>query len=134
MDEPKVGDVWYRYMDDLRIGTDEYDRAEMRVSELTCSVLSVTPKGVWVADDTRSKYGIIRNCYGWIQGKRFILKHATARYAYPTKEMALESYVARKKRQISILSTQIKTAKDALAIANLMLLDPTVKPYVSIKG
>lgn len=133
MDEPKVGDVWYRYVDDLRIGLDEYSPSEMRVSELTYRVLSVTPKGVWVADDTRSTYGYVRSCYGFIQGKRFILKNATARYAYPTKEMALKSYIARKKRQISILSAQIKTAKDALAIANLMLIDPTVKPYVSLK-
>jgi hypothetical protein len=58
----------------------------------------VTPKGAWVCG-------------------RFVLLTATKRWAVPTEEEALESFMARKKKQIRILSTQLSRAEADLALA-----------------
>jgi len=46
--------------------------------------------------------------------KKFVLTGATKRFACPTKEEALKSFKARKRRQISILEAQAKHAREAL--------------------
>jgi hypothetical protein len=64
-----------------------------------------TPKGAWV---TEQPYG----------GKpRFILDQGTKRFAYPDLDQALKSLIARKRRQISILTYQLEDAKHALELA-----------------
>jgi hypothetical protein len=107
---PKVGDIWYRYEEvTYHPGVDEYDeplRGPGRV-EVNCyewRVTKVTPKGVRV---------------GWGMAglmDRFILLDARKRWAYPTKELALESFIARKERQLRILRAQVETVEKALAI------------------
>ena len=57
-----------------------------------------TPKGAWVCG-------------------RFVLLSATKRWACPTEEEALESFMARKRKQIRILSTRLQQAKAELALA-----------------
>ncbi len=49
--------------------------------------------------------------------ERFVLKDARRRYAYPTKELALDSYIIRKKRQIQWTSAQHDAAKENLETA-----------------
>lgn len=57
-----------------------------------------TPKGAWVVG-------------------RFVLLTATKRWACPTEEEALESFIARKRKQIRILSTHLSRAQADLALA-----------------
>ncbi len=64
-------------------------------------VLSNTEHGVWI------------DVYGH---KRFVNLGSRKRYACPTVEEALESYQARKKRQIRILTRQLKQAEAALTL------------------
>lgn len=64
-------------------------------------VIKPTPKGAWV-----------RLVLGQFLGdKKFILRDARKRFACPTKEEALESFLKRKERQINILRAQLKEAE-----------------------
>lgn len=63
-------------------------------------VLRRTPKGAWVEDD------MLR--------ERFILLTANKRYACETQEEAIESLKARKRRQVKILTAQLRSAQAAL--------------------
>ena len=60
------------------------------------SVLKRTAKGVWLSTP-----------YDKQKGKRFVLDSGRKRFAYPTKALALESYIARKTRHLSILQHQV---------------------------
>lgn len=103
---PQVGDTWYRY-DDIRYAAplDEYENprgpGRVAVELRSYQVQRVTPKGVWL-----SRY------YG---DPRFVRLSARKRFAYPTPEEALESFMARKKRQLSILHAQAAKVERALA-------------------
>jgi acetolactate synthase regulatory subunit len=52
---------------------------------------------------------------------RFVRFDARKRYACPTKREALVSFVARKNRQVSILSSQIERARKVRAVADCMI-------------
>lgn len=104
---------WYRY-EEVRYsaGVDEFDNPlgkghlELHLRELP--VIKTTPKGVWI-----ELYGhSIR-----YDSKRFVLLNARKRYACPTKEAALESFIARKQRQERILKSQLDDVYEALTIA-----------------
>lgn len=88
----EVGDEWYRYGN---IGSYIY------LGEY--KVIKVTPKGVW-----------IKECY---DKDRFILRSSVKRFACPTKELAMVSFVKRKERQLVILESQINNVKEALVNA-----------------
>lgn len=100
-------EVWYRY-EDMRWAPplNEFDepvgsgRSDIRLLEF--EVLKHTPKGVWVGS--------------W-SNKRFVLTSARKRYACPTKQEALDSFIARKKRQQTILRNQLQHVKTVLAMA-----------------
>ena len=59
-------------------------------------------------------------CGYWIKGfdtnyfKKWVSKTSRKRFAYPTKDEALESFIRRKERQIEICSYQLDIAKLAL--------------------
>lgn len=53
-----------------------------------------TPKGVWITDH--------------IYRDRFVLLSGVKRYAYPTKEEALESFRRRKQRELLLLKNRIE--------------------------
>jgi hypothetical protein len=127
---PKIGDVWYRYVDDQRI--DAYNQVKMHVSEVEYRVVKVTLKGVWLIDDEKSRYGYVKSSYGFIQGKRFVLTAARVRFAYPTKQLAIESYIARKKSQIDLCLRRAELAEAALNIAKVIQMDPSVRPYATV--
>ena len=59
-----------------------------------------TPKGAWI----ERAYGI----------RKFVLDHGRKRYAWPTKEEAWESFLARKRKQVQILRRQLVAAERAL--------------------
>lgn len=104
-------EYFYRY-DDISYAPslDEYDnpiagssRREVRLSKWR--VLKRTPKGVRIED------------YGYNGRGRFVSNTSRKRFALETPELALASYVARKKRQISIYENRLAAAKLFLSMA-----------------
>lgn len=96
---------WYRYDDPYTDGNLPF------LTEIP--VLRHTPKGVWL-----DKYGL----------KRFVLKAANKRYAYPTKELALASYIIRKQRQIQHAAAAHDRAKKNLDAAQRFARGEEPKP------
>ncbi len=78
--------------------------------ESTFSLIKETPCGYWI------------DVYG---AKKWVSKNGKKRYAYPTRELAWESYRKRKEKQVSILSCRLAVAKAFLAEAKKEL--PTEK-------
>lgn len=78
-------------------------------------VIKYTPKGVWIALEDYIPYDdeITQDK----QYTKFVLLTAKKKFACPTIEEALESFKARKKRQIKILNEQLDRAKRALEIS-----------------
>jgi len=99
-----IGAKYYRYHDArASTGSEEFgfsSRVDLFVSEYY--VIKETPKGVWI-----ESYGT----------KRFVLHDSRKKFAHPTIESARESFIYRKKRQIKILSAQLKNAQQALECA-----------------
>ena len=66
-------------------------------------VIRETPKGVWVADHTG-------------RGERWVSKNPYRKsYAYPTRELAMNSLKIRTGRRISILMTQLAKSQDSMS-------------------
>lgn len=81
-----------------------YHQIGIRVHERVFELIKETPKGYWI------------NLFpdmGWNE-KKWVSSNAKKRYAYPTKEEALSSFLARKRRQIEILEAQLSNARMAL--------------------
>jgi len=78
-----------------------WDRQSLLLS--TYNVIKTTPKGAWIQDDSLKL--------------RFILQTARKQWANKTPTIALEAFKARKRRQISILASNLDQARLALAIA-----------------
>ena len=87
----------YRYDRGLSWG----GRIKIDLSEY--SVIKETPCGYWIPRYSTSYY---RD-----DEKRWVSNCTRKRFAYPTKEEALKSFVARKNRQVKILTAQLDTAK-----------------------
>lgn len=68
-----------------------------------------TPKGYWI--------GLYVKQYDKPYWKKWIPKKSRSRYAYPTKEEALENYIKRTERRISILKRQLWSSEIALRTA-----------------
>lgn len=109
----KVGDTWFRYEEQTYSIVYDADRESYGTrTELKCrqfEVVKVTAKGVWIR-------------VGWIRAtNRFVLLSARRRFAAPTQQLALESFLARKHRQIGILMRQINRAERMADEAELRL-------------
>ncbi|RWH49569.1 MAG: hypothetical protein EOQ80_06590 [Mesorhizobium sp.] len=79
---------WYRYEDSSAYHSSIHLRR--------FRILRETPKGVWLDD------------YGQ---ERFVLKDAKKRWAYPTIELARESFLIRKQKQVAHLENYLAHAK-----------------------
>lgn len=88
----------------------DYGEREIYVVCRRFKLLRETPKGYWITID--STY-----FYSW---KKWISKDSRKRYAYPTKEEALNSFIIRKKKQIKHCERDMRNAKTALSIAEQM--------------
>jgi hypothetical protein len=99
---------WYRY-EIVRYsnGVDEFDDPlpghSVAVEVRDFMVSRHTPKGAWIKT--------------YSGDERFVLKDARKRYACPTKEEALDSFIARQRRRISILEAQAEDSKIGIRIA-----------------
>ena len=105
---PVEGEYWFRYVDFLTAPPlDEWESpcGQPSVNVVLCKYLvaRVTPKGVWLK--------------GIDDRQRFVLAAARKRFACPTKEEALESFLARKKSQLRIYATKINNVNTAIALA-----------------
>lgn len=105
---PRVGDTWYRYEDKRYASSlDEFERpsglASVVVELRTYEVQRVTPKGVWLG--------------GLFMAPRFVRLSAHKRFAHPSKEAAMASFMARKERQSALLRTQLEYVRRAVAAA-----------------
>jgi len=115
----------YRYYDvQYSAGCDEYDNdlgpGRVGINLIEFEVIRETRCGFWIA----TKYcfnapgeKIPRNC------QKFVNMNANKKYACKTKEEAKESFIARKRRQIQILSCGIERAKKALIEANFLVIN-----------
>ena len=97
-------ELYYRYQELCMVDS------RLSLLRMEFPVVRRTPAGVWI------------DIYG---RARFILTAARKRYACPTKEEALISYRARKRRQVKILRAQLKQAEQALNLA----LNDTIPEY-----
>jgi hypothetical protein len=106
--------VAYRYENHVvSAGVDEFDNPlGPGYTQIYCheyEILSDTPKGFWI------RYWPNPN------GKRFILKDAKKCFVHLTQREALEAFVRRKYRQISILNRRIGHAEAAIRLAKIKL-------------
>jgi hypothetical protein len=97
-------DIYYRYIDEL-VG-DEYSSSP-RIRLLEFHVRKRTPKGVWL-HISKAKL-------------RFVLNEGRKRYAFPDKEGALASFIARKRIQKNIYAARHDTAEQMLQEAAAMM-------------
>lgn len=77
-------------------------------------LIKETPKGYWIGYDWSEKP------YKWIS------KTSKKKFAYLTKEDALNNYIKRTERRLEILKSQIESCKDGLYLANKILSDEKV--------
>jgi len=105
-------EMLFRYMDDWIC--DEEFASGIRVRLFEYKVQRKTNCGVWILDEHKGGWDAKNNRWGRL---RFVKMNCAKMFAYPSKEQALAGYIARKNRQISILSGQLEFAKDALAKA-----------------
>jgi hypothetical protein len=85
-----------------RFDTHSYNEHSGQFYADTYQVVRFTPAGCWL------------NVYG---EEKFVLSKARKKFAHPTKELALESFIARKVRQIDLLELQLGRVKVALIAA-----------------
>jgi hypothetical protein len=101
---------FYSSMYDLELGN--YSTSYVN-SKLVCREFVMrkeTPKGYWIG------YGSIDTLHSmW---RKWIPKESTKRYAYPTKEEALNNYIARTKKRKKILQNQLDGCTWGLNLAN----------------
>jgi len=91
---------------------DFYYDTVIRVELIECDIISFTPCGAWI----------------WYCGvKKFVNFSWRKAPAYRTKEKALQSFIYRKQRYLSILEAKVIQAKIALQIAESGNLHEPVK-------
>ena len=79
-------------------------------------LLKETPAGYWIIPEYQDPVEpLVMFKDTWY--RKWISKTSRKRFAYPTKEEALDSFKMRKKRQIPILEGQLDCVKEALKVA-----------------
>lgn len=103
----------FRYQDTVYSAGNEDTGYSTRVSVNldTFDIIKETLKGQWVQDEPR------------FLKPRFVLNHGRKRYAHHSKEEALLSFVARKRKQLRILKTQLRHVREALHYVGAKELD-----------
>jgi hypothetical protein len=115
--------TYYRYEDGINYNE------ESEIGLWDYEVIKETKCGVWIRYPEKDRY--LYNPIEYIQGKKFILERTILgngfnttpirkRFAWPTKELALISYIARKEKQVAILEYKLENAKKFLIKAKEM--------------
>ena len=110
-------ETFYRYEDTYL--TDEFDFSSKYGDprELTFSLVSEIPKGYWIGN---LKVGPFLH-YSYLSKPKWVSATSRKRFAYPTKKLALESYLMRKNRHISILKSQLERAEAGRSRAAILI-------------
>lgn len=115
-------EVWYRYEDKTYASVDEWDNVhthtELQLHEF--EVANHTPKGVWIFTFGRFDINGLRASDARRE-KRYILGTANKMFALPTKQLALESFVARKEKQANIHEAIANKARRMIRLAKLQM-------------
>lgn len=114
---------YYRYVEvNYAPPLDEYDQpcgeGRTDIMLIEYEVSHHTHKGVWLHVDNRL---------------RFVRNEARKRFALPTIEEALISFIARKERQIEIYQSRIKSWKKAKRIAEAKLSGTKLDEFSFLK-
>lgn len=106
-------EYWYRYRDQRRAYCVDPDGdvwgSSLEVEILRFKVVKHTPKGVWLTPDLGQAFKIGPD--------RFVRNDSHKKFACPTLELALESYVQRKIKQSRIHDARARDARDAMFMA-----------------
>lgn len=113
----KIGDIWFRFEDvAYSSGLDEFDMplgsGSVGIRIQKYFVTKVTPKGVWLTSCFWA------NDISWSKYDRFVRNNARKRFACPTEQEALESFVARKKAQRKIYKHRLNTVNAVLKLVS----------------
>ena len=81
------------------------------------SLFKETPKGYWIGYGDYKMPGRLRSTAIWVP------KTSRKRYAYPSEEEALNSFIKRQERRIKILKYNLLNSGIALDIAKKMTID-----------
>ena len=76
-------------------------------------------------------------CGVWLElpfgsGKRFVRKDARKRYACPTKDEAIDSFIARKRRQTRILTVQLNRVRLQLEASEQRRMELLTRGYLDV--
>lgn len=82
----------------------QYYQIGVKIHLMEFDFIKETPCGYWI------------KLFSFCDDKKWVSKTAKKRFAYPTKEEALSSFIARKTRQIEILEAQLSNARMALML------------------
>jgi hypothetical protein len=97
----------YRY-EDVQYGIlnewEELAGSYIKIEERKYKVIKKTKCGYWIK---------LFSCF---DDKKWVSKNSKKRFAYPTKQEAMNSFKFRKKRQIEILEDKLKKAREALCL------------------
>jgi hypothetical protein len=109
-----MSDTFYRYEYDCTGSFDSdgdyLGRSEDTIRLYQFAVSKETPCGVWIEPDGNR-----------LTKRKFIKMNALRHWALWSKEAALDSYIARKEKQIRILQEQIKGLEGSLIVARSRL-------------
>ena len=97
MPEPANEDCWFRYENSY-----SYDRNHPGYQLERLPILSRTSRGVWL---------------NWYGQKKFCLTKSRKKFAYPTVELAFDSYVIRRTRQKQYLERDLAKVNILLELA-----------------
>ena len=120
---------FYRY-DEYLVNWDyNTNRANVRLYLTTYKLIRKTPCGYWIKEIKKHAPFLLKPNEELIISKtsplkpneRWVSSTSKKRIAYPTKKEAIESYIARKERQLSILKYQIGRAQEGLIAAEELL-------------
>jgi hypothetical protein len=105
-------EIWYRFEDvayaTLSNAELETWGSKLEIELLRFRVVRHTPKGVWITPELGGLDGFTP--------QRFVLRDARKRFACPTIDEAMASFVARKRAQIRIYTARLRRAQQALAL------------------
>lgn len=77
----------------------------------TFNLFKETPKGYWIG------FGYPDSFHSF---KKWVSKTSVRRYAYPTKEEALNNFIKRNEKRISILKYQLESCEIAVSKAKIL--------------
>jgi hypothetical protein len=112
---------FYRYEAvEYSAGVDQFDEPirklfpDPKIELRTFNLHKETPKGYWIG------YGHPDN--GLQSHSKWVSKTAKKRYAYPTKEEAMNNYIKRTEKRIEILKSQLQECQFGLSKAKAMTM------------